>query len=188
MNRDETKENNAKRRRRSIRLVRYDYTAGGAYFITAVTAGRKGLFGEIESGEMCLSLTGRIVQSCWEQIPTHFPHVGVDAYVIMPNHIHGILLIYNDHTKVGAQHAAPLQNNIKKPNQKVEPGSLGAIVRSFKSAVTRQVRREMNLTTIWQRNYYEHIIRNPVDYEKITAYILDNPRNWQDDEEYPQQK
>ena len=165
-------------------MVGYDYSTAGAYFITAVTAGRECLFGEIESGEMCLSSTGRIVQSCWEQIPTHFPNVGVEAYVIMPNHIHGILLIYIGHTKVGAQHAAPLQqNDITKPNPKVEPGSLGAIIRSFKSAVTRQVRQEMSPTTIWQRNYYEHIVRNPKDYEKITAYILDNPLNWQDDEE-----
>ena len=177
-----------RRRHNSIRLPGYDYSAAGAYFVTVVTASREPFFGEIVSGEVFLNAVGSTVQACWEQIPSHFPHVGVETFVIMPNHIHGILQFYEDHQKVGAQHAVPLHNNIKKPNPKVEPGSLGAIIRSFKSAVTRQVRREMNLTTIWQRNYSEHIIRNPVDYEKITAYILDNPRNWQDDEEYPEQK
>ncbi len=164
--------------RRSIRLKGYDYSQEGAYFVTIVTWRRDFLFGEIVNGEMILNEHGQIADECWREIPNHFPHVELGAYVIMPNHMHGIILINDD---VGARHASPLQ---KTPNG-VSKGSLGAIIGSYKSAVTRLIGRELNETGIWQRNYYEHIIRNDNDLQNKTDYIEANPLLWEQDHENP---
>jgi REP element-mobilizing transposase RayT len=163
-----------KHHRRSIRLKKYDYAQPGGYFVTIVTYQRDLLFGEVVNEEMVLNGFGKIAEECWRAIPEHFPNVELGAYVVMPNHVHGIVVI-----KVGAQHAAPL----RKPN--VRPASLGAIVRSYKSAVTRLIGREHNATGIWQRNYYEHIIRNHEDWDRIHWYIESNPSMWAKDEENP---
>jgi putative transposase len=170
-----------KRKRRSIRLPGYDYTSPGAYFVTVVAYQRELLFGEIVDEEMILNARGRIVWECWYEIPKHFSHVKLGAFVAMPNHVHGIIEIVDNDT-VGAQHAAPLL-----PKNNVIPGSLGAIVRSFKSAVTKRVNEKYDSpgTALWQRNYYEHIIRNEQDWERIHDYILANPANWGDDKENP---
>ncbi|MBN2117756.1 MAG: hypothetical protein JW730_14365 [Anaerolineales bacterium] len=179
-----TKFDPEKHHRRSIRLKKYDYSQPGGYFITIVTYQRDCLFGEIIGSEMQLNDFGCIVDECWRAIPDHFPNVELGAYVVMPNHVHGIIVIHagmapNSAPSVGAQHAAPLQ----KPN--VKPGSLGAIVRSFKSAVTHRIGREVNATGIWQRNYYEHVIRNHEDWDRIHRYIESNPSLWAEDEENP---
>ena len=167
--------------RRSIRVHGFDYSQSGGYFVTIVTRQRECLFGEIVNGEMLLSDCGKIAEECWCAIPEHFPNVELGAYVIMPNHMHGIVIIQDNlNSYVGAQHAAPLQHN-------VPPHSLGAIIRSFKSAVTKQI-NEINNTSgmsIWQRNYYEHIIRDADDYNRVHLYIESNPLHWQTDEENP---
>ena len=135
---------------------------------------------------MQLNDMGLIADECWRAIPEHFPNVELGAYVIMPNHVHGIIVITDGRSTitspfpVGAQHAAPLQT---KPN--VKPDSLGAIVRSYKSAVTRCIGREHNATGIWQRNYYEHIIRDHQDWDRIHRYIEANPTLWAEVEENP---
>ncbi|RMF23817.1 MAG: transposase, partial [Bacteroidetes bacterium] len=131
--------------RRSIRLKGYDYTQPGAYFITICTHRRAPLFGRVVDGAMVLNEYGEAAQACWDEIPTHFPHVELDAYVVMPNHIHGILWI----TDVGARHAVPQQHAVPQhavpPHGPIEqfgkpvPGSIPTIVRSFKSAVTRRI-------------------------------------------------
>lgn len=141
--------------RRSIRLKGYDYSAAGGYFVTVVTFRRECLFGEIVEGEIKVNALGRIVQECWNETPAHFPNVEIDSFVIMPNHIHGIVFI---HENVGATHASPLL-----PSRGPSPRSLGAIVGSFKSAVSRRAGLELDSANIWQRNYYEHIIRNQPD-------------------------
>ena len=131
---------------------------------------------------MQINELGKIVQECWDDIPIHFSNVDVDMSVVMPNHVHGILFIREkDLATVGAQHAAPLPQRGVSTN--VKPGSLGAIVRSFKSVVSRRAEMEVNFRNVWQRNYYEHIIRDNVDYERIAYYILNNPVNWDCDEE-----
>jgi len=182
-------------RRRSIRLKGYDYSTAGGYYVTAVAFHRECLFGEIVDGEMQLNDLGRIVEACWSEIPSHFPNVEVDAFVIMPNHIHGIIMLYENIRSdanasdrrgtipVGATHASPLQKHDLPCGPK--PRSLGAIVGSLKSAVTRRANRELHSANIWQRNYYEHIIRVQKDYEHIAGYILANPSNWTSDEENP---
>lgn len=174
--------------RRSIRLKGYDYSQEGAYYVTIVTWRRDFLFGEVVSGEMKLNQRGQIADACWREIPNHFPHVELGAYVIMPNHMHGIIVINptgenrivaNTSQSVGARHASPLRP------RGVPPNSLGAIVGSFKSAVTKRIGRELNETGVWQRNYYEHIIRDEKDLQNKTDYIEANPRLWDEDDENP---
>ena len=149
-----------KHHRRSIRLKEYDYAQLGGYFVTLVTYHRDLLFGEIANVEMHLNGFGKIADECWRAIPDHFLNVKLGVYVIMPNHVHGIIVINenaaatNSSPSVGARHASPL------PPHGVKPKSIGAIVGSFKSAVTKRVGREHIATGIWQRNYYEHIIRD----------------------------
>ncbi len=176
-----------KHHRRSIRLKEFDYAQPGGYFVTIVTYQRDLLFGEIVNEEMVLNEFGKIADECWRVIPEHFPIVELGAYVIMPNHVHGIIVI-NDNkngttmkssSSVGARHASPL------PPRGVKPKSIGAIVGSFKSAVTRRIGREHNTRGIWQRNYYEHVIRNHEDWDRIHRYIESNPSLWTEDEENP---
>ena len=180
--------------RRSIRLAGYDYSQPGAYFVTIVTAGRKCLFGAIVEGDMRLSPQGQIAQACWQEIPGHFPHVELGAYVIMPNHVHGIIVLHQPgvtmgdddratmkSSPVGAQHAAPLH-----AERNVTSGSIGAIVRSFKSAVTHLIHEQFGGSSpLWQRNYYEHIIRNDGEWQRIHLYIESNPVLWAQDDENP---
>jgi REP element-mobilizing transposase RayT len=180
--------------RRSIRLQDYDYADEGAYFVTICTYGRACLFGEIVNGEMRLSRVGEVVLNEWLQTAIVRPNVELDAFVIMPNHVHGIIVITDRAgNNVGAQRAAPLQqpltpnssNRDKRPH--VTPGSLGAIVRSFKSASTRSVNilRDTPAMPLWQRNYYEHVIRDEGDLNRIRLYIECNPQMWDTDEENP---
>jgi putative transposase len=160
--------------RRSIRLKGYDYSQSGAYFVTMVTHQRECLFGEVVDREMILNDFGKIADEFWRVIPDHFPNVELGAHIVMPNHVHGIIAI-----TVGATHASPLPKNGTKP------GSLGVIVGSYKSAVTKRINRKYTATKIWQRNFYEHIIRNDDDMECIWNYIESNPIMWADDDENP---
>lgn len=164
--------------RQSCRLQDYDYSCPGLYFVTIVS--------EIVDGEIQLSQIGEIVQGCWKDIPLHFPDVSIDAYVIMPNHFHGILNI-NENRNVGATHASPFLTKGKDSNPNgPPPQSLSAIIGSFKSEATKRI-HEAGLIkgqSIWQRNYYEHIIRDDDDYHRIIEYIHINPFQWEDDQEY----
>lgn len=169
-------------RRKSIRLPHYDYTQAGAYFVTIVTRKRVPLFGEVLNGGVELSQYGQIARRTWEEIPRHFPNVSLDAFIVMPNHIHGIVFINEAKpAKVGAQHAAPLRGT----KLSVQPGSLGAMVRSYKSTVTREINLHRGTPggRVWQRNYYEHIIRDYPDLEEIRDYVVNNPAAWETDPE-----
>ena len=160
-----------KHHRRSIRLKGYDYCQVGAYFVTIVTQDRVCLFGAVVDGEMRLNDAGRMVAQCWQQIPAHFPHVELDEFVMMPNHVHGIIIV------VGARHAVPLPERFGKPVS----GSLPTIIRSFKSAATKRINelRGTTGTRVWQRNYYEHIIRDEQSWDRIREYIVNNPLQWE---------
>ncbi|WKZ49132.1 MAG: hypothetical protein QY306_07155 [Anaerolineales bacterium] len=170
-----------KHHRRSIRLQGYDYTSEGAYYVTIVTYHRDCLFGEIIDGEMILNDLGKIADECWRAISEHFPFVELGAYVIMPNHVHGIIII---HETVGAtQWVAPTTPTTRPKGPK--PKSLGAIIGSYKSAVSYRIHKEHNITGIWQRNYYEHIIRDEKDLQNKTDYIEANPSLWDEDDNNP---
>jgi len=173
--------------RQSNRLQGYDYSSPGYYFVTIVSHNRLSIFGEIVSGEVQLNQIGDIVERCWKDIPLHFPDVSLEAYVIMPNHHHGIVKI-NENQNVGTMsETSPFltkgQDFIPKGSS---PRSLGAIIGSFKSATTKQVHRFglTNHKTIWQRNFYEHVIRDDEDYQRIVEYVQFNPINWEGDQEF----
>jgi REP element-mobilizing transposase RayT len=176
-----------KHHRRSIRLPDHDYTSPGAYFVTIRVRGGECLLGEVVDDDMQLNEWGEVAQDCWQAIPEHFDHVEPDAFVIMPNHVHGIVVITHRVASVGAEHAAPLPARRSQPRTKVEHGSLGAIVRSYKSAVTRRINqlRAMPGTPFWQRNYWEHIIRTRASLNRIRRYIETNPARWAEDQLHP---
>jgi len=179
--------------RRSIRLKGYDYTRAGAYFVTICTKDRACLFGDVADGVMRLNQMGHIVRKCWLAIPDHVPHVLLDEFVVMPNHVHGIVVIVSTDT-VGAthasppQHASPLQND-DTPTRPRGPQrqSVASIVGSFKSAATKRINEQRGTpgTPVWQRDYFEHIIRNDESLNRIREYILNNPLQWALDRENP---
>ena len=176
--------------RRSIRLAGYDYTRAGAYYITIVTWQREEIFGEGVNGEMQLSSMGRIAEEYWRLIPKHFSHAELEAFVVMPNHIHGIIILDDDTPRTGTTPAPTRTGTIyRAPTpteqfQKPVVGSIPTIVRTYKASVSRRIQKEHHEANIWQRNYYEHIIRDQADYERIAGYILSNPVNWDNNEEY----
>ena len=163
-------------------MKEYDYSQEGGYFLTICTAGHRHLLGEVTNCEAVLSKYGAIAQECWQQIPTHFTGIILDEFIVMPNHIHGVVIIRFADDNVGARHAVPLREFGRLPRQ-----SLHIIVGSFKSAVTRQVNaiRKTPNTPFWQRNYYERVIRNEPELNRIKEYIVNNPVKWQFDRENP---
>jgi REP element-mobilizing transposase RayT len=162
-----------KHHRRSIRLKEYDYSQAGAYFVTICTKNRECLFGEISDGKMALNDTGIVASEVWNGLQNHFP-VELDEYVIMPNHVHGIIIINN----VGAIHELP-----NKRRQMLIPKILGY----YKMNTAKHINKIHNTSGIpfWQRNYYEHIIRNEKELNSIREYIVNNPLTWYEDEENP---
>ena len=148
-----------KHHRRSIRLQGYDYSQPGIYFITLCTQNRECLFGEILNGEMRLNEFGKIAHQCWLEMPHHFPHVQLDEFVIMPDHIHGIIVL-NNIVGVGVQNieSRQQQQNIEsRPRQQnayqhIIPGSIGSIIRGFKIGVTKEFRQNTDIYVVWQRN------------------------------------
>lgn len=178
--------------RKSIRLQGYDYSKSGLYYITICLDDRKCLFGNIVRGnydEMVLNDAGEIADKCWLEIPKHFPNAVLHEYIIMPNHVHGIIElvkndyagIQNDVVLVGIQNFEPLQENVNK-FQKIIPHSIGSIVRGYKIGVTKWFRSNTDIEFVWQRNYYENIIRTEHSYLRISEYIINNPKNWDEDD------
>ncbi|MBI9051887.1 MAG: transposase [Anaerolineaceae bacterium] len=169
-----------------MRLKRYDYTDPGYYFITICTHQRRMLFGNIENEAIHMNELGEIAQEKWREISNHFENVNLDYFVVMPNHIHGIIQII-DSQSVETRHASSLQNMDIKPISGVKPKSLCAIIGSYKAAVSRQINRSSipSDTPIWQRGFYDHIIRNESSLIKLRQYIENNPLQWQLDHENP---
>ena len=168
------------RKRKSIRLRGWDYTKTGAYFITICTHQREPIFGEVIDRRMKMNDWGSVVVAEWRQTERLRNNVTLDEFIVMPNHVHGIIWITHDaNTNVGAQRAAPL------PDINVTPKSLGAIVRSFKSAITRTINqmRQTPNGKIWQRNYYDRIVRDDEELNTIRHYIRQNPARWSLDQD-----
>ncbi|MGF1513455.1 MAG: transposase [Elainellaceae cyanobacterium] len=161
-----------KHHRRSIRLKGYDYASAGAYFITICAYQRKRLFGQVVNGEMELNLIGRTARGHWMKLPKHHRHLHLDEFIIMPDHMHGILIL--DHGISGMD--LPSSN---APGSKRH--SLSEIIRGFKTFSTRRINqiRQTPGISVWQRNFYEHIIRDEIAMQNIRRYIQANPASWQ---------
>jgi len=177
--------------RRSIRLPEYDYSQAGAYYVTIVAWHRECLFGEVVVGEMRLTGFGLVAKQQWEKLPKRFPNIELGAFVIMPNHMHAIIMIMdgrgtagnrNDHAGESSRRA-PTREQFQKPVK----GSVPTIVRSYKSAVSYRINlmRGTKEMPVWQRNYYEHVIRDEKDLHNKTDYIETNPILWDEDDENP---
>ncbi len=163
--------------RRKNRLSQFNYSDEEFYFVTICIKDRLNLFGNIAKEKMILNKWGFIAKECWQDVPNHFNNIWTDVFVIMPNHIHGIIKIgdpckYRNHC-VGTRHALSLRKYEKLP----------IIIGSFKSSVTRKIHRlTPDISFHWQRSYYDHIIRNEKDLERIREYIRFNPTLWEKDE------
>jgi putative transposase len=166
------------RHRRSIRLQGYDYTSAGVYFITIVTQDRKCLFGDVVNGQFRSNDWGQIVQDEWDRSALVRREIELDGFITMPNHVHAIIVIPGAMGRATGR--SPLQSGPAKR-------SLGAFVGGFKPAVTKRIKelRGSLDTPIWQRNYFEHIIRNEESLNRIRQYIFDNPVRWEFDRENP---
>ena len=193
-----------KHHRRSIRLNNYDYSQAGAYFISFCVNNRLCLLSEIIECEMHLNDAGKMVDKIWQEMPQHYPGVDVDFHVVMSNHFHGIILII-DENDVGAPHyGRPFKSGQVQGSDKAQgPGqtqwsdptkrlSLGDIIGRFKSFTThkyidgvKNCNWEPFYKQLWQRNYYERIIRNEKELNRIRKYIIENPLKWESDNENP---
>jgi REP element-mobilizing transposase RayT len=183
-----------------------DYSASGKYFLTICTRNRELIFGTIENKNMILSPIGNITERYWRNIPRHFPNTRLDEYCIMPNHIHGILII-EDIANIGVQyevtgnHIEPLRSieplHFVEPLQSLPrfhsfqhmvPKSIGSIVRTYKTAVTKRCKENNFNQFVWQRNFHDHVIRDDGELRRIQIYIRNNPANWEIDDENPGRK
>lgn len=193
--------NPQKHHRHSIRLPGYDYTLPGAYFVTICVRDRECLLGEVVGEETRLSAFGQIAHSFWTQVVAHFPGVAVDVFTIMPNHLHALIVIQEPSKVVGSgeedEETSPLQDarggdeDCGRAAPAVQPTterpSLGQIVAYYKYQTTVQVNqlRDMPGVPFWQRNYWEHVIRNEASLNRIREYIDNNPARWAEDQLHP---
>ena len=152
-------------RRKSMRLHDFNYATPSAYYVTICVEDRQCIFGTISEGAVVPSDRGTIAIECWREIPHKYPAIALDAYVVMPNHVHGVLLFPD------AGQALP---------------NLGQVVNWYKALVCKSVRRmsSSSRAVIWQRNYYDHVVRDEQDLDRIRQYILYNPGRWEEDEYY----
>jgi REP element-mobilizing transposase RayT len=157
--------------RKSIRLLGYDYSQLGAYFVTICVHNRKSLFGQIVNSEMTLNNLGLLAETAWMDLPNHFSSIEVDTFIVMPNHTHGIIIIRDTRNIISSS---------PRP-------SLASIVGSYKATVSRNINRLRQTpdAQVWQRNYYQHIIRDNKELHDIRHYIVENPASWAKDRVNP---
>jgi putative transposase len=171
---------NYRNNRRSIRLPEYDYSQPGAYFVTLVTRERECLFGEIKNDVIFLSEAGRIVWEVWNSLPARYAQIALGTAVVMPNHFHGIVII-NETTGVGVIHELPLHQQRRRM-------TLPLVIGYFKMNSAKRINEILGSPgiSIWQRNYYEHILGDDDEYQRIHLYIKANVDNWITDDENPE--
>ncbi len=176
-----------KHHRRSIRLKGYDYTQAGAYFVTICVKSGLCVLSDVKNGKIELNEMGGIVRACWDDLPNHYAHVDLDAFVIMPNHIHGIIILDTDDVGAGLKPAPTTKPAPTKPAPTKRHG-LPEIVRALKTFSSRRINslRGTTGTAFWQRNYYEQIIRNERHLTAVRQYIYTNPSRWEADKLHPQ--
>jgi REP element-mobilizing transposase RayT len=171
----------------STRLRGWDYSAPAWYFVTICTKGHACCLGRISQGQMVLSEMGAIVAEEWQRTAVIRPDIRLDAWVVMPNHLHGIVIIDSGGTEaqsVGFERARPDRaHSAAKPGQ-LRPGSLGAIVGQVKSACTKRIRGLGHINFDWQPRFHDHIIRDEAELARIREYVLNNPAKWELDRYY----
>ena len=167
--------------RRSVRLKEYDYGLPGDYFVTICVAERRPVLGMLSDDGMRLSAIGELVEAAWLALPERFGHIELDEHILMPNHLHGSISI------VDARSMSDESSVLRRPAWLRRPGhgTLGSIVRSFKAASTHVVRQQVLPNFAWQRSYYEHIVRDERELERVRIYIVGNPWDWMRDPENP---
>ncbi len=163
--------NPSRHRRRSIRLPGYDYRLPGAYFVTICAQIRGNTFGHVIAGAMEPNRYGEAIIACWAAIPAHARRASLGAFALMPDHLHGIIILSGEELAPTTEGAGA---------RGTTPGSLPAIVQSFKSVSTRAINRMRSTpgARVWQEDYYEHIIRSPASMDRISRYIMLNPARW----------
>lgn len=165
--------------RKPNRLRHFDYSANGWYFVTICTKDKEKYFGKIENNTMILNELGEMVREYWLVIPEHFPYVILDEFIIMPNHIHGIIVIEHNNYGVGNNDRCSLQRN---RNMQLLP----KIISQYKSSVTRDIRKQFNNYRFrWQKSFFDHIIRDETSLQNIRTYIRFNPLKWNTDTDNP---
>lgn len=181
-------------RRRSTRLKGYDYSQAGAYFVTMCVRGQQPRMGSVKSGQVNLSPIGRVVEESWRNITNRNTQVELDTFIVMPNHLHGILLIHNlgrgeafEGKRLRRRRYQPSNASPLRVPRGTKLGSLGAIVQSFKSVSTRRINQLHDTPgeRFWQRGFYDRIIRNREELDRIRKYVSENPLKWELDEYHP---
>lgn len=167
----------------SARLPAWDYSSPGAYFVTLCTKGKQNWFGEIVDGTMRLSPVGKIVADEWKKTEQIRSDVSLDSWTVMPNHLHGIVVIHET-SLVETHSSASLQPN-KQNKFGPQRNNLASIIRGFKSASTKRIRLSGCPQFVWQTRYYDHIIRDEKSLKKIREYIADNAMQWEFDRNHP---
>lgn len=162
----------------SARATWWNYSNEALYYVTICSKHRRRFFGSVSDRKMNLSEIGQIAEKYWYEIPDHFPFVKLNAFVVMPDHVHIIIKIANSPEE--ALHATPVhdaEKNMQMAAISPKRGSLASIIRSYKSAVSRDARK-VNSNFAWQSRHHDHIIRDEGEYDRISNYIIDNPKNW----------
>jgi putative transposase len=165
----------------STRRWNWDYTAPGSYFITICTAGKKPYFGTISNGTIEHSVIGAIAHQFWRELPQHYENVTIDEFVVMPNHVHGIVMTH------GVMKAPAFLSREKKPLAAPAKGHVGAVVRSYKSAVSHWCSQQ-KLVFAWQRGFYDRLLFGNISINAVRDYIKSNPANWSQDGDYVELK
>lgn len=165
--------------RRSVRLAGYDYRWPGAYFVTLCTYRHRCVLGQVVGEETVFSELGELVARCWSEIPAHSDRASLGEFVIMPNHLHGIIVLAGRGTPQRPKVAA-CPYDAQRRFGEAQRGPLATIIGVYKSVVTRRVNAQLGAsgTPFWQRNYYEHVIRDASDWGRIATYIASNPALW----------
>ena len=172
----------------STRLKRWDYNSCGGYFVTICAKDHAYMFGNIENGQMVLNELGKEAKKLWDQIPKHFLHVHMDECVFMPNHMHGIIMIESVRRDaiygVSIQESNPKSSGIVSTDKNpMLNDSLSTMIRWYKGRTTYEINKLIHKKFQWQARFYDHVIRNDVDLDRVREYIGNNPLNWELDEE-----
>jgi REP element-mobilizing transposase RayT len=181
-------------RRRSARLRGFDYSQPGAYFVTVCVKGKRCVLGDVEGERICLTGIGSEIKECWLSLEKLYKYIELDEWKIMPNHIHGILIIHDpsrgeafEGKRLRIDPYLPSNASPVRVPRGTKPGSLGAVVQNFKSISTRKINQLTDTPgkSFWQRGYYDRIIRNREELNRIRKYISENLLKWELDEYHP---